>query len=190
MRKIGTIVAAILLLTSGRRTTTDFPPPESGTEVKVVNKTITKTFYWDQPPEEGVKGYYFYVGTKESRNYIKKYDTQLTTNISIELDLNKTYFFTLTAYDIFKVESDYSSELAYTTSSHNPPKILKYEIYDNNDVYFLIDAILYVGIEFYASSDLRSWEYLGTFFNNWNQFVVHDNLANQGMRFYKFQISN
>ena len=183
MRKIGTIVAAILLLTSGRRTTTEFPPNESGTEIKPIVE-LSLPLVWGHVDNN--QGYYVYCFTVDGELLEKQYVVQ--NKIIVDgLEQNHSYIFYVTTITDFNIESRPSDIFIYTMGTHIP-KILRYFIYENNDVEFYIDASLNKNVEFYASSDLRSWEYLGIFENVSNHFIVHDNLANQGMRFYQFEI--
>jgi hypothetical protein len=82
---------------------------------------------WERNSESGVVGYRTYQGTV-SHSYSGSVDVGNATNVIFSgLVEGVTYFFSVTTYDIFGVESDHSEEVAYTVpsnpSSNDPPTI-------------------------------------------------------------------
>ncbi len=79
------------------------------------------TLEWDPNVDEDLAGYIVYYGTA-SRNY--KYDVDIgdITSCTISgLVEGKKYFFAVTAYDEEGNESAYSREIAYPSTSFDPP---------------------------------------------------------------------
>ena len=80
---------------------------------------------WDPNPEADLAGYKVYVGTA-SGSYSQTVDVgQLTTCTVSNLSEGQTFFFAVTAYDIFANESGYSDEVSSAISlSNSPPSAL------------------------------------------------------------------
>jgi len=72
------------------------------------------TFAWDL--EEGAAGYRLYYGLA-SRSYSTMIDVGNVSHYSLDVTDGPTYYFALTAYDSAHLESDYSNEIVYATSS-------------------------------------------------------------------------
>lgn len=70
---------------------------------------------WDANSETDLAGYKIYVG-KSSRNYGPPIVIGLQTTYTVTNLQPGTYFFAVTAYNIFNMESDYSNEVSTTTS--------------------------------------------------------------------------
>jgi hypothetical protein len=76
----------------------------------------TATLSWIAPSDQRVRGYRVYVGSA-SRSYVLPkgagLDAGATTTYRVEyLNVGKTYYFAVTAYDEAGNESDYSNEAA------------------------------------------------------------------------------
>ncbi len=70
---------------------------------------------WLASPSSDVTGYAMYYGRASGR-YDFRVDVGATTNAAItSLDEGTTYFFAVSAYDQFGVESELSNEISYTT---------------------------------------------------------------------------
>jgi hypothetical protein len=79
------------------------------------------TFAWD--PISGVAGYKLYQGGV-SRVYTNSVNAGSATQATISgLLVGKTYYFAATAYNSVGIESDYSSEIAYTVPANGSPVI-------------------------------------------------------------------
>lgn len=86
--------------------------------------------FWDEPPanEDGspvadLAGYKVYYGNS-SRNYSKCIDVGNIKNYTVNnLTEGLTYYFAVTAYDIFGNESGYSNEAIKTIAVEAPPEI-------------------------------------------------------------------
>ena len=75
---------------------------------------------WDPNTEPDLGGYKVYYGTS-SRNYTTTIDVKnVTTYTAPWLGLG-TYYFALKAYDIYGVESTFSTEVSTTLSANQPP---------------------------------------------------------------------
>jgi hypothetical protein len=71
------------------------------------------TLAWDPNSEPDIAGYIIYYGT-ESETYAQKVDVGNYQGATIsDLELNKTYFFAVTAYDLTGNESSFSNEITY-----------------------------------------------------------------------------
>ncbi len=69
---------------------------------------------WDPSKDTNVAGYKLHYGT-ESRNYDKFIDVGMKTKIEIKgLKKGNTYYFSVSSYNPFRVESEYSNEVIYT----------------------------------------------------------------------------
>ena len=91
-----------------------------------VQRASALTLAWDAVTNTTIGGYNLYVGTV-TRSYTTTNDVGNVTQFSISnLVVGTTYFFALSAYDTYGIESDLSAELAYTvtTSTSTPPVVL------------------------------------------------------------------
>jgi hypothetical protein len=71
------------------------------------------TTYVDGTPAKSVAGFRVYYG-KESRAYTQIIDVRNVTSYTVNSLFPGTYYFAVTAYDSFGMESDYSPELIET----------------------------------------------------------------------------
>ena len=79
------------------------------------------TLAWDPSVSPNVAGYNIYYGAA-SHNYTNTVSVGTATSVTIsELIDNTTYYFAATAYDTNGIESDFSVETNYFTSSFRPP---------------------------------------------------------------------
>lgn len=84
------------------------------------------TLSWDKETDPTIIGYHVYEGVS-SRTYTNEFDVgSATTFIVSNLVANVKYFFSVTAYNVGGLESDYSAEVNYTYSpipsiTNNPP---------------------------------------------------------------------
>lgn len=79
------------------------------------------TLAWDPSVSPGVAGYNVYYGVG-SHTYTNAVSAGAATSLTISgLADNTTYYFAATAYDTNNIESDYSAETNYFTSSSRPP---------------------------------------------------------------------
>lgn len=68
---------------------------------------------WDPNNEPHIAGYKVYYGTV-SRDYIFEVDVGNNTSVTIsDLELSKTYYFAITAYNVDGDESNFSDEISY-----------------------------------------------------------------------------
>ena len=75
------------------------------------------TLAWDPNTEPDLAGYRIYYGTS-SRNYISSIDVGNVTRYTIaNLDPRFTYYFAVTAYDIYNNESDFSNEVSSNSTN-------------------------------------------------------------------------
>ena len=85
------------------------------------------TLNWDPNTEDDIAGYKIYYGNS-SGNYDSKVDVGNQASYTITaLESGKTYYFAITAYDIYGSESGYSAEIVYNvptvdTTSPSPPQ--------------------------------------------------------------------
>jgi hypothetical protein len=71
------------------------------------------TLAWDPNTESDLAGYTLCYGTV-SKNYAQQVEVGKYESVTISgLELNKTYYFAVTAYDIQGNESDFSDEISY-----------------------------------------------------------------------------
>jgi hypothetical protein len=71
------------------------------------------TVAWDPNNEPDIAGYKVYYGTVSS-HYIFNVDVRNYTSVTIsDLELSKTYYFAVTAYDVYGNESNFSDEISY-----------------------------------------------------------------------------
>lgn len=76
---------------------------------------------WDPNTEPDLAGYRVYIGTS-SRSYTQNIDVGHVTTVTLpNLWDGQSYFFAITAYDIFANESGYSSEVTTTLALSNRP---------------------------------------------------------------------
>lgn len=77
------------------------------------------TFVWDKNPETDIAGYRLYQ-SKVSGVYVKGADKAVATTkkgtqkVSIPIEIEGTYYWVVTAYDIRNNESGYSNEVSKT----------------------------------------------------------------------------
>src|SRR5437588_11967925 len=72
------------------------------------------TLVWNPSPGTNVAGYNVYYGVA-SRTYTNKVNVGNATNATVSgLIEGTTYYFAVTAYDTYGLESDYSNEMSYT----------------------------------------------------------------------------
>jgi len=82
----------------------------------------TARFAWS-PSEDSVAGYRIHYGVV-SRTYNQVFDAGNATNATVSnLTPATRYYFALTAYNGFGVESDYSTELTYFVPTNSAPPI-------------------------------------------------------------------
>ena len=82
-------------------------------------QTSCVTLSWAASTDTNVVGYNVYYGV-ESRVYTNSIDEgNVTTATICGLDIGTTYYFAVTAYDSFGLESDYSNEISYTIPATN-----------------------------------------------------------------------
>ena len=82
------------------------------------------TLAWNQSPGTNIAGYKIYFGTG-SHTYTNTVNVGNVTNVMITaLATDTTYYFAATAYDTSGLESDYSTEVAYTNVTVTPPTIV------------------------------------------------------------------
>lgn len=78
------------------------------------------TLAWDPNTEPEIAGYKLYFG-KTSRNYLESVDIGNATRYTLmNLTDGVTYYFAVTAYDIYGHESDYSAELVHGVNNQSP----------------------------------------------------------------------
>jgi hypothetical protein len=87
-------------------------PGDGGTNSLMLSWTAPTTNE-DGSPLEDLAGYRIYYGN-ESGNYSYVVDLGDYTTVEIDNLSNKTWYVTVTAYDYFGNESDYSNEISYT----------------------------------------------------------------------------
>ncbi|MFQ5848430.1 MAG: tetratricopeptide repeat protein [Candidatus Methylomirabilales bacterium] len=76
---------------------------------------------WDPNPEADLAGYKVYIGTS-SQTYTQTIDVgHVTTYTAPDLVPGETYYFAITAYDIFANESGFSTEVSTTIPDVPPP---------------------------------------------------------------------
>ena len=81
------------------------------------------TVSWGENKEVDLAGYKIYYGT-DSRNYSDNVDVGLTTTHKLTgLTNNTEYYFSVTAYDTLKNESDYSAEICAVLGDEQPLEI-------------------------------------------------------------------
>ena len=74
---------------------------------------------WDPNPEADLAGYKVYTGTSPGA-YTQTFDVgHKTTHSVADLEEGETYYFVVTAYDIYGNESDYSTEISTTISVYD-----------------------------------------------------------------------
>ena len=85
---------------------------------------------WDQNQEEELAGYYVYYGTS-SRTYFEnpfklpkeslvEVDGSVNYQFTVSLTPGMTYYFAVTAYDIWGYETDFSNEVQYLIPEGEP----------------------------------------------------------------------
>ena len=85
----------------------------STTQSATAAATYSVTIAWDSNPEPTVIGYRAHYGVA-SRDYSTVVDVGNTTSVVISGLVEGTpYFFSITAYDVLGLESDFSDELSY-----------------------------------------------------------------------------
>src|SRR5437867_3419151 len=84
------------------------------------------TLVWNASPGTNIAGYNVYYGVA-SRTYTNKVNVGNATNATVSgLIAGTTYFFAVSAYDTYGLESDYSNEMSYTvplTPVNQPPTL-------------------------------------------------------------------
>lgn len=97
-------------------------------------QTKSATATWDANTEADLAGYKIYYGTAAG-NYTKSFDIGNQTSVPVnKLDVGKTYYFAVTAYDIAGNESGFSKEVSLfipadlDTTPPAPPGGLKLEL--------------------------------------------------------------
>ncbi len=119
------------------------------------------TLAWDPSPSTNVTGYNVYYGTAP-RTYSTAVNAGFsTTQVITNLTRGATYYFSATALDQNGLESEYSSELAYTVPIIVNPRLT---LTRNTTGAFSITA---TGIQNYqyavlASEDMISWRNVAT----------------------------
>jgi len=83
---------------------------------------------WEPNSDENIVGYKLHYGT-ESASYSRVLDlgTELACSLH-DLPENTTYYFAVTAYNNFEIESDFSEELSWTVSAGIDPRDGPFEI--------------------------------------------------------------
>lgn len=89
------------------------------------------TLTWQRNTEADLAGYKIHIGSSP-RAYTQTIDVGHVTTFGVSgLSPGQTYFFSITAYDIFANESGYSAELSATipgTSTPPPPSLRHYPL--------------------------------------------------------------
>lgn len=81
---------------------------------------LTANLSWNPNPESDIAGYYLYYGTA-SGQYTQRIDLGNTTTTSLpSLTAGTTYYFTVSAYDIDRVEGQAAPEVAFTPTAPAP----------------------------------------------------------------------
>ncbi|MBA3961902.1 MAG: fibronectin type III domain-containing protein, partial [Chthoniobacterales bacterium] len=77
------------------------------------------TIQWAQNPEQDIASYRLYYGVT-SGNYTNQIDVLTTTATASGLAIDTKYFFAVTAFDTDGLESQKSTEIAYTVPTPTP----------------------------------------------------------------------
>ncbi len=101
--------------------TTSLPEDGTASPSEVAASTESVVLAWDRNTEEDLAGYKIHIGTA-SGTYSQTTDVGNATSFTVAgLLPGETYFFTVTAYDIFANESNYSTEISTTIPEPPPP---------------------------------------------------------------------
>lgn len=84
------------------------------------------TLEWDSSPDSTVAGYHLYYGVA-SGVYTNSIDTGTNTSVTVSgLAVGVTYYFAVTAYDIYGLESAFSNEISYKIPVSGPTVVLSF----------------------------------------------------------------
>ncbi len=162
------------------------------------------TLEWDPNPEPEVSGYRLHIGPGAG-TYNQTRDAGNQTNITVgELVAGETYYFVVTAYDAAGNESLPSNEVSFTAPW--PETLLAKTVLDpveqgpdsqearcsprpnpaGLEFVMELSAPTWTAITVFASTDLKTWEVLGTIPNPTGQVVVTDLISREfPARFYR-----
>ena len=89
---------------------------------------VNVTLAWNPSPSGGVSGYRVYMGNR-SGNYTNMTGVGNSTSITVSnLQPGVTYFFAITAFDVFGRESGFSNEINYTPPVVVTPQIASLQL--------------------------------------------------------------
>jgi len=160
------------------------------------------TLEWDPNPEPEVSGYRLHIGP-EPGTYNQTRDAGNKTTIAVrELVAGETYYFVVTAYDAAGSESLPSNEVSFTApwpsglhaktvlepdeSGNRVPYCAPVHASGGNHFAIQINAADWTAVTLFVSSDLQTWNALGTVSNPTGRIVITD-LAGMSapVRFYR-----
>ena len=170
----------------GRRTTDQTPPPASGTSQRPV--VVFPAIVWAPLDSTSVKGYKVYCFDVRL-GFLWSVDVgDKLSYVETDAKPGKTYLFAVTSYDSFGIESDLSNFVAFTNAPSSNT-IKSFQIFDDDNVFFVVDAPYGCKLRFWGSSDFVTWEFLGDYQNDNCVVIVRDvNAKTYLQRYYYFEV--
>jgi hypothetical protein len=157
-----------------------------GATCPMANAKQSVTLAWDPSPSPLIVGYSLYYGD-QSGNYtnVTSVGNRFSAVVS-NLVENATYYFAVTAFDNFGIESLFSNEVSYTV----PLEILAdvdLTVTANGSMVLAVDGIAGTVYEIEATTNLLNWVVIGTQTADTNGLcqITDTDAANFSHRFYR-----
>jgi len=115
---------------------------------------------WDPVPDQTVAGYNVYYGTASGVYTNEIPAGAATSSIVSGLAENVTYYFTVTAYDILGLESDFSNEVSYTVPGPVSQPRLQSTMWPDGTFFVSGGGAPGRTYQIEASTDLSTWTVL------------------------------
>ena len=116
-------------------------------------------FAWDRSAETSIVDYRIYYGGV-SRSYTNMVSTGNATSVTIgNLAEGVTYYFAVTAYDIFGLESDFSDEIRYLVPM---AAVVQMRVAPAGQTILTVTGPIGRTYDIQATEDLKTWTVIGT----------------------------
>ena len=145
---------------------------------------------WDRSASTNVAGYRVYFGPS-SREYTNSaYVGNVTSNLVNGLNTGTRYFFAVTAIGATGLESDFSTELAYTPATASGGAAVKVRLASNSQAVLTVSGKTGQSFDLLATTNMTTWSVLGsaTVGSNGEAAFTDTGATNYRQRYYRARL--